>query len=116
MIYETLKNLVESLKTSYKCPDCNSWIEESNIDIVWAAWNTVNFDISCPRCWKHWIVKSQLMMVDIGPLKDMKGKMENLKDRFKSIKKFKNTISDSEIVDLDKNLKNKQMNASDLFQ
>lgn len=116
MIYETLKSLVDWLKTSYKCPDCWEWIKESDIDIVWAAWNTVNFDVSCPKCGKHWIVKSQLMMLDLSWLTEMKHSIENIKNKIKEDVKSNEKITDSEIVSLDKDLKNEKINASDLFE
>jgi len=116
MIYETLKSLVEWLKTSYKCPKCNVKVGESDIDIVGAAWNTVNFDIICPKCGKHGIVKSQLMMVDLNWLTEIKHSIESIKNKLESSKETKVKISDSEIVNLDKDLKNEKINASDLFE
>jgi len=114
MIYKTLKSLVDGLKTSYKCQDCQTWVNESDIDIVWAAWNTVNFDVICPKCGKHWIVKSQLMMMDLWWLTEIQHSIDNIKDKLKTESDLK--ITDSEIVDLDKNLKNEKINASDLFE
>ncbi len=115
MIYSALKWLVNWLKTSYKCPDCNESISEWDIDIVWAAWNTVNFDIVCPKCGKHWIVKSQLVMLDVNWLSEMKHSIENIKEKLNP-ENSKSQITDNEIVELDKDLKNKQINASDLFE
>jgi predicted RNA-binding Zn-ribbon protein involved in translation (DUF1610 family) len=115
MIYSTLKSLVDWLKTNYKCPDCGETINESSIDIVWAAWNTVNFDIECPKCHKHWIVKSQLMMVDLDWISEIKHSIENIKNKLINDREVEVKITDNEIISLDKDLKNNKVNASDLF-
>jgi DNA-directed RNA polymerase subunit RPC12/RpoP len=116
MIYEALKSLVDWLKTSYKCPECSEWISDSNIDIVWAAWNTVNFDIECPKCGKHWMIKSQMVMLNIDWLTKMKHSIEGIKNKLEWTKESEIKITDNEIIALDKNLKNKQINVSDLFK
>ena len=116
MIYKTLKSLVDWLKTNYKCSECNSWVWESDIDIVWAAWNTVNFDVICPKCWKHWIVKSQLMMVDLEWINEIKHSIENIKEKLTENNKINTKITDKAIVSLDKNLKNEKISVSDLFE
>lgn len=114
MIYEALKSLVEWLKESYKCPECDSWISEKDIDIVWAAWNTANFDITCPNCSKHWMIKSQLIVMDLDWITNVKKSIEDIKSKIKQKENHK--ISDNEIVKLDKSLKNKSINVSDLFE
>ncbi len=116
MIYETLKSLVEWLKTSYKCPECGVWISEKDIEIVWAAWNTVNFDVACPKCGKHWIVKSQLMMVDLNWLTQIKHKFEDIKEKLTLWEKEETKISDKQIINLDRDLKNEKINAKDIFE
>lgn len=113
MLYEALKWLVDWLKTSYKCPECSSAVWDNNIDIVWAAWTTVNFDIECPECGKHWIIKSQMTMLDLW---QMKQSIETIKNKLKWNNESVISITDSEIVELDKDLKNKQISASDLFE
>lgn len=114
MIYEALKWLIEWLQANYKCPECNSNIWEWDIDIVWAAWNTANFDITCPKCQKHWIIKSQLVILDTNWLSEIKHSIENIKDKIWS-DKITEKITDTEIIELDKDLKNKKINVSDLF-
>ncbi len=109
MIYEAMKWLVEWLVDSYKC-ECGSWVSEKNIDIVGAAWNTVNFDLVCPKCGKHWIVKSQIMIIN----QDMKDSIENIKEKLIWNNSSKQ-ISDIQITNLRKDLKEKQINVSDLF-
>ena len=50
MNFWALKWLVENVVKNYKCPECNSEINDNSIDVVWAAWNTVNIDIECSNC------------------------------------------------------------------
>ena len=113
MIYEAMKWLVEWLTSSYKC-ECGSNVSEKDIDIVWAAWNTVNFDIVCPNCSKHWIVKSQIVLLDTNGLAEVKHSIETIKDKL-SWGKETVQISDTEITSLSKDLKEKQIQVSDLF-
>ena len=113
MIYEAMKWLIEWLVWTYKC-ECGSSVTEKDVDIVWAAWNTVNLDIICPKCHKHWMVKSELILMNMNWLAEVKHVIENLKNKI-STKSEKIEISDKEITDLSKDLK-KEINASDLFE
>ena len=117
MNFWALKWLVENVVRNYKCPECNSEINDNNIDVVWAAWNTVNIDIECSSCWKHSMIKSEVMSVDLSNLPIEKEKLEKIKMQLWKIKTSKNTkiIKDEQIVDLSKNLKQEKINVSDLF-
>ena len=67
MNFGMLKNMVENLVKGYKCPFCGSTdIAEKNIDIVWAAGNTVNIDMHCPNCNKHFMAKTEVMHMELG--------------------------------------------------
>ena len=112
MIYEAMKWLVEWLVWSYKC-ECGSGITEWSIDVLWAAWESVNFDIMCPKCGKHWFIKSHLIMVDWNNVQ-LQNTIETLKTKLTAGTETFN-ISDKEITDLSKDLKSKQINVSDLF-
>ena len=113
MIFEAMKWLVEWLVTGYRC-ECNSEVWERDIDIVWAAGNTVTFDIGCPKCGKHWMVKSQLLMMDMNWLAEVKHSIEGIKEKL-VWKSQDSKISDVEITSLSRDLKEKQINVSDLF-
>lgn len=117
MNYQALKTMIESLIKSYKCPECSSSISDTNVDIIWAAWNNVNIDIECPKCKKHSIVKSQVIQMNVGNLWQLKDNLLNLKNNiWKPRLNVKHkTIKDKEIIDLSKDLKNDKLNASDLF-
>ena len=119
MKFWALKWLVENVVKSYKCPECNSDINDNNIDVVWAAWNTVNIDIECSNCWKHSMIKSEVMTFDLSKLPLPKEKLENIKKELFEIKwqlnSKKDFIKDEEIVDLNKDFKKDDFNVSDLF-
>jgi transcription elongation factor Elf1 len=126
-----LKNMVENLVTSYKCPFCASTsISEKNIDIVWAAGNTVNIDMHCPSCNKHFMTKTEVVQMDttnltpekLGQIQQslsaLKGKLGGnldvsleLWDKIKEV----NKIKDENILGLREEMKKKDFNASDLF-
>ena len=119
MNYQSLKWMIESLIKSYKCPECLSWINDVNIDIIWAAWTTLNIDIECAKCLKHSIVKTEVLSINLsnrGLSEDniMKLKKSLLSNNWWKISK-KLIIKDEEIVDLNKNLKKNKLNVSDLL-
>ena len=67
MNFWMLKNMVENLVKGYKCPFCNGKdIAEKNIDIIGAAWNTVNIDMHCPSCDKHFMAKTEVVHMELG--------------------------------------------------
>lgn len=123
MNYKTLKWMLESLVKVYKCPMCNAEINEDNVDIVWAAWNTVNIDIECQKCKKHSMIKAEINSINLVPLNLWETWVEGLKKSLEDIKwQMTNNnsnndkiITDKEIVNLNKKLKDSNLNASDLF-
>lgn len=124
MNYKTLKWMLESLVKVYKCPMCNAEINEDNVDIVWAAWNTVNIDIECHKCKKHSMIKAEINSINLVPLNLWETWIEGLKKSLEDIKwQMTNNdnsnndkiITDKEIVNLNKKLKDSNLNASDLF-
>lgn len=123
MNYKNLKWMLESLIKIYKCPMCNAEVSENSVDIVWAAWNTVNIDIECQNCKKHSMIKAEINSVNILPINVWEDWIDWLKKSLENIKwqisqnKSTNTkkITDTEIVELNKKLKNNDLNAQDLF-
>ncbi len=110
MNYIALKNLIETITKTYKCPECSKEIDQNWVDIMWTAGNTINIDLMCNNCWKHSIIKAELaytwnMKID-----------KNLIDKIKNeISKNKETLKDKDIIELNNKLKNKNLNISDLF-
>jgi len=119
MNYQSLKWMIESLIRSYKCPECGLWVNENNIDIIWAAWVTINIDIECANCWKHSMIKTEVLSIDltnkkISPENIQKLKQSLLAKNWNFINS-QNAIKDAEIIDLNKDLKKRKFNVSDLF-
>ena len=121
MNFWALKWLVDNVVANYKCPECNSDINDNNIDVIWAAWNTVNIDIECSNCWKHSMIKSEVMTFDLSKMPIPKDKMEILRNELWKLKwkiasnNKQKLIKDEEIVILNKDFKRNDFNVSDLF-
>ena len=125
MNFQTLKWMIESLVKSYKCPMCMSEVDESDVSIIWAAWNTVNIDVTCGSCSKHSMVKIEVMWIDLTKHDAPADMLKELKSRFKNMQpnaeimsgemSLENPIKDENIVDLNKNLKSENLSVEDLF-
>lgn len=118
MNYKALKWVIDWLINSHKCPNCNSSINESSIDIIWAAWSTINIDISCPSCDKHSMVKAEIAQIDVSNLKVNDIKNWNIKkqiiNQLKWWSKNKN-LKESDISELTNKLKKTNINIWDLL-
>lgn len=133
MNFGMLKNMVENLVSSYTCPFCSSKeMSEQNIDIVGAAGNTVNIDMHCPSCDKHFMAKTEVVHMELW--KFSPEKIEKIKNSLSALKwkmwwdlhieKVQNnssqsgeedTIKDETILDLHKDLQQNWINVTDLF-
>ena len=126
--------MVDNLITAYSCPFCGSKnISEQNIDIIGAAWNTVNIDMECPSCKKHFMAKTEVVQVNASninteTLKKLQNSLLSLKwkigwDITLGWQVLKNNDSskkvllrDEEIISLQKELKEKKiLKVEDLF-
>lgn len=122
--------MVENLVSTYKCPFCGAKeISEKNIDIVWAAGNTVNIDMHCPSCNKHFMAKTEVVQMEIGnlwaeklsqlqeSLMALKGKLGwNIEIETQGLENVqKDSIKDENILGLREQMKKQDLNASDLF-
>jgi len=120
MNYQALKWMLEWIVKTYKCPNCSADISENNVDIVWAAWTTVNIDIECAKCQKHSMIKAEMTQINLWEINFSKEWLVWLKN---SLEKIKNNltqaqtrkIKDEEIINLSKDLKKNNLNISDLF-
>lgn len=132
MNFWMLKNMVENLVGSYKCPFCSSTtIDDKNIDIVWAAGNTVNIDMHCPSCDKHFMAKTEVMQVELWNLPADKisklqqslkalgwklwGNLEIEIEKKQRIGKKEQSLQDKNITSLHKKMSKKDMKVEDLF-
>lgn len=124
-----LKNMVENLVSTYKCPYCSSKeISEKHIDIVWAAGNTVNIDMHCPSCDKHFMAKTEVMQMDLGNISSdklaalqksllaLKGKLGwNIEIETEIHSKKEESIKDENIMQLRETMKKDNFDIKDLF-
>jgi len=133
MNFGMLKNMVENLVSSYTCPFCQSKdMDEQNIDIVGAAGNTVNIDMHCPSCNKHFMAKTEVVQMELW--KFSPEKLEKIKNSLSALKwkmggdlsietiwsdfdstRAEDVIKDEEILNLHKNLQQNSLSAEDLF-
>lgn len=131
MNYQMLKSIIDSLVQNFRCPDCETQVTEKDVEIVWAAWKTVNIDIWCPKCSKHTMVKAEVSSLNIWNLpiwdKESMDKLrQELIQKISTLKwiswvwevKMKNKeiwIDEKQIMDLRKKLKWENISASDFF-
>lgn len=126
MNYQALKTMIESVTSKYRCPSCNSTVNDSSLDIIGAAGTSINIDITCPKCEKHSMIKAEVMNIDVANMKIDPKQIELLQEKLWNMKWVvwgsiemqplpKNGIKDEQIMDLNKNLRKKALNVADLF-
>ncbi len=130
MNYQMLKTLLDSLVLNFKCPNCSSQINETNLEIVWAAGSSVNLDIICNNCEKHTFVKAEVSQINLWNVIDIQPEnIEEFKQKLHqkltsiNIKKTNSThvknieakIDEKQIWELKKVLKNDGMKVEDFF-
>ena len=119
MNFQSLKWMIDTLVKTFNCPECNSEVNDSSVDIMWAAGSTINIDIMCPNCWKHSMVKTEVLAIDLSA----KGiSAENIEKLKKSLMSWNSKmdinvskIKDDEIKGLNNDLNKDDLNVSDLF-
>jgi DNA-directed RNA polymerase subunit RPC12/RpoP len=112
MNYLALKNLIDTITKTYKCPECWEEVDESAVDIMWAAWNTINIDIECNHCWKHSIMKAEVAYLWSNVI--TKDFIEKIKSSIWK-KNKKDLLKDKDIIELNNKLKKQKINIEDLF-
>jgi len=133
MIFEALQWTVNQLIEQYECPECESNIEAKDINIIWAAWETINMEVCCPECESREYVEAKVFTLDLSQIVKNYINSEWLKDKIKNIENYKNEISDvssllenkeeqkntqikdEQIVEMNKILKTKRFSVNDLF-
>lgn len=134
MNFQALKWMVDSLVQTFTCPKCNSKVDDNCVDVMWTAGQNINIDIICPKCQKHSIIRWQMLALEI-PIQDVKittnnkWNIEEMKAKLNNIEKYKDNvenikltekkstlIKDSQIVELNKNLKSNNISMEELFK
>ena len=80
MNFKALKWMIDSLVKTYKCPECGNEVNDNNVDVIWAAGTTINIDVECPQCWKHSMIKSEVMSLDLSNSNITAEKLQQIKD------------------------------------
>lgn len=130
MNYQMLKTLLDSLILNFKCPNCSSWVLDSNIEVVWAAWNSINLDVFCSTCQKHTFIKAEVSQINLWNIANFdKENLEELKQKlqeklswiklqrtdFWETKNIQAQINEKEILELREILKSKNTNVWDIL-
>ena len=113
MNYQILKNIIDNLLNSFTCPSCTCPISEKDIEIVGAAWNTINVNVNCPECHKNAMIRTEVAHINLDNINpanipaDIQQKINSLKwDILNVWTVKKSTINDKQITELNKDLKN----------
>lgn len=120
MNFQSLKWMIDSVIKSYKCPECASEVNESNIDIIWAAWTTINIDVECYNCGKHSMIKTEVVSIDLSNKWLNPELLDKLKKWFINMNRanlnpWVELIKDQDIVNLNKEFKKDWYSVSDLL-
>ncbi len=133
MNYQILKTLIDSLIWNFVCPNCNWKVSENNLEVVWAAWNSINLDVLCPACDKHTFVKAEMSQINLWSvmnlnkenLEGLKNKLNEIKDNllqvnikkedFSQRKNIEAKINEKEILELREILKKEHTNVWDIL-
>ncbi len=122
MNFQALKWLIDNLIEGFKCPDCNEKSSSEYVEIIWAAGTNINLEIMCPKCNKISSLRTQMQTITI-PIDTIISdenlkiqEMDIMKDKLSKIEHFnENSIKDSQIISLNKNLKSTNFSMEALF-
>lgn len=117
MNYQIFKSIIESIIANFKCESCMSWVSENNIEIIWAAWGSLNVDVVCPSCSKHTVVRAEVANVNLWAVSWKQELKEKLVKTFSNIVKNDNNLklNDKVITDLSKALKTENIKVQDFL-
>lgn len=117
MNYAALQWLINSILSSYTCEKCHKKAETDNINITALEKNSIILEFTCPSCGQVSYIKSQMMSIDITKhlSQDQIALLEK-KIWWKKKKLHLPKITDTNIVELNKDLKKENINVSDLFK
>jgi hypothetical protein len=77
--------MIENFIKTYKCPSCSATTDESLVDIIGAAGNTINIDIECSACKKHSMIKAEVAQIDMSNISLAKDKINQIKNILQTI-------------------------------
>lgn len=130
-----LKHILTSIIQAYSCPHCGAKeISENNIEIVGTAGTTLNIDMCCPACQKHFMAKTEVVNMQgaamtpelmkkiqnsLASIKQQLGGNIDISEEFRKHQwqesQNKKVIRDEDIVSLQKMINTNKLSAKDLF-
>lgn len=117
MNFQSLKSMVDNLVQTYRCPSCDSTIDDTNVEVVWTAGSNINVEVGCPKCEKHSIIRAQVVSLDLPTLNINKDQLEGIKGQLWIWKKKnKDSIKDEQIVNINKAIKKENCSIEELFK
>ena len=63
MNYLILKNIIDSVLTTFTCKNCSSKLNPWDINILWIAGNSLSIEAICPWCKTPWVIKAEIGLV-----------------------------------------------------
>lgn len=123
MNYQMLKSLIDSLIQNFRCPNCQWEVNENNVEIVGAAWSTLNINMHC-ECEKSTFVKAELSHINLWNIMQMAWTnpeefKANLQDKIESIKQNMQPktppLQDKEILEV-RNILKWSQSVEDIFR
>ena len=116
MNFQSLKIMVDNLIQTYTCPSCQSEVSDKNVEVIWTAGTNLNVDVECPNCWKHAMIRSQVVSIELPALNLSQEQLEWLKWQIWTIDvKNKNTIKDEQIIEINRTIKKNNCSVEELF-
>ena len=108
-----MKAMLDALIKSYKCPHCQQAAREDHTEIIGAAGNTINVNVSCTQCKKSSMIKAEVAQIQLNDISP--SDIQNIGQK-QGYRRSSKVINDEEIVSLSKNLGDTELSASDLFK
>ncbi len=120
-----VKSILDSIVQNFRCQECESTVEEKNLEITSAAGTTLSLTVHCPQCGKPTLVKAEVNSIDLGSIASDGSNLWEIKEKLtQKLSQIRQhiqipswpSIQEKEIVDVRKKLKNNNISASDLFE
>ncbi len=113
MNFQALEWLIQSIISQYSCDNCSIKLDKKDVSIKQIEWTSVVLELTCPKCNFKWLIKSEVVSLDLTKYLSEK----ELKEIQNSIEwvRNKNSIKDEQIVELNRDLKKENLEVWDLF-
>lgn len=111
MNYLILKNIIDSLLTTFTCKNCSSKLNAEDINILWIAGNSLSIEAICPWCKTPWVIKAEIGLIANLSNPEFMKNVNSMVEAIKSWMVHMNSnefswIKDSDINEMKESLKN----------